>query len=81
MGIIRMKSYKAFFLDGRSSATIDTADKSKVLVAIVLGVEPLKIKKDSQCLDTDEIILALAREIQRKRNSKRTDGFADTCVI
>lgn len=69
--VIRLKSYKTFFDDGKSSATIDHADKSRVFVAVVLGSENLKIQDGDETLDIDGAILALADHIKQARKGQR----------
>ncbi len=67
MKAIRLKSYKTFLDDGRSSVTFGIADKREVFVALILGVESAKITDAKQCLDIDDMILRLAAHIQNQR--------------
>ncbi len=64
---LRLKSYKTFYNDGRSSTTFDIADKSKVFVALIVGSEPACITDVSQYLDVDQVILDMAEAIQKAR--------------
>lgn len=64
---LRLKSYKTYMNDGRSSITFDMRDKSRVFVALILGDEPVKITDESQYLDVDQVILEMAECIQKAR--------------
>lgn len=68
---LRLKSYRTFYADGRSSTTFDIADESRVFVAIILGDEPLKITDDGQYLDIDSAILKMAAHIHRARAARK----------
>lgn len=64
---LRLKSYKTYLNDGRSSTTFDIADKGRVFVALILGDEPACITDESQYLDVDSVILEMAQCIQKAR--------------
>ena len=68
---LRLKSYKTFLNDGRSSKTFDIRDKGRVFVALILGDEPACITDESQYLDVDSIILEMAECIQKARALRR----------
>ena len=67
MDCLRLKSWKTYMSDGRSSATYGPADKNEVAVGIILGYEPLKITDRKNYLDIDSVILKLAAHIKRER--------------
>ena len=72
--IIRLKSYKSFLSDGRSSTTNDVADKTEVLVAVIVGTEPLKIVDDADWLNVDDVILDMAEHIKKLRKIRKAKG-------
>lgn len=79
MRIIRLKRYRTMLPDGRSFAEYD-AVKGKVLVAVIVGSEPLKITDPSQEINVEKIIRdavckADAAQVKRvKVDRKRKDS-------
>lgn len=66
--ILRLKSYKTFLNDGRSSVTYDVT-KGSVAVAVIVGHEPLRLDGNN-ALDVDRVILEMARHIRKCRRNE-----------
>ncbi len=66
--IIRLKSYKTFMNDGRSSVTYGCT-KGFVAVAVILGHESAKYSPNG-AIDVDEVVLSMADHIKRQRALK-----------
>ena len=67
--LVRLKSYKTFMEDGRSSTTMGIKDKKKVFVGLLLGVEPAEIKDKEDYCDTDAVILAKPKKRKKSPQS------------
>ena len=65
--ILRLKRYKTYFFDGRSSVTYD-ALPGRVNVAVIVGSEPLKLGRSKAC-DVDSVIVAMAEHIRKHRRA------------
>ena len=74
--IVRLRRYKTYLSDGRSSVEYVT-DKGFVTVAIVLGHEPLVLTEGSAYVDIDGMILRMAEHILKQRK-KQKHGVAET---
>ena len=68
--ILRLKSYRDYGLDGRSYIECKSTNKSMVLVAVVVGVEPLVMKDGKDECRVDDVILDMAKHIIRNRKSR-----------
>lgn len=72
MEAIRIKKYETWMPDGKSRVTYGVADKSLVLVALVIGVEPLKISDPKDYMNVDDVILKMAAHIRKQRKNRET---------
>lgn len=70
MEAIRLKKYETWLADGRSRVTYGVADKSEVMVALVIGTEPLKIEKPEDYMNIDDVILGAAEHIRKQRRKE-----------
>jgi len=69
--ILRLKRWKTYLTDGRSSVEYD-ASKSKVAVAVIVGFEPAKIGVDDDFINVDDVILDMAKHILKCRAKRKT---------
>lgn len=69
--ILRLKGWRTFMSDGRSSTTFSTADKKQVAVAVIVGYEPAKIEKDDDWFPVDDTIVDMGRHITASRKKKQ----------
>ncbi len=69
--ILRLKRWTTYLADGKSYCGCTTGDKSVVAIAVIVGFEPAKIDDDSQWLNVDDVIVDIAKHIERKRKSRR----------
>lgn len=69
--LIRLKSYKTFLDDGKSSATY-AVDKGCVAIAIIIGYEPAKYD-ENEAVDIDETILDIAKHIKECRKKEKNE--------
>ena len=69
--ILRLKTYRTFMLDGRSSVTYDVS-KGFVAVAVLIGYQPVLLADHKDECPVDDIILDMAKHITaaRKREKK-----------
>lgn len=70
MDVVRLKNYKTYLHDGKSSITYGMDNKKNVIVAVICGVEPAVITEDKQMLDVENIIIEVAKGITEARAEK-----------
>jgi hypothetical protein len=73
MSIVRMKRWKSYFRDGKSSVEYTTGGIDEVAVAVILGFESAKIGPKDREIDAETEILNLADRIRaaRRKIAKR----------
>ena len=74
--LIRLKEYRTFMDDGKSSVTIRHANKKRVFLALIVGDEPARLDSVSECADVDSVILALAEIIKTNRKHEKKSSAA-----
>lgn len=69
--IIRINKYRSIFTDGKGWCEYRTVCKDEVFVAVLIGVEPKKIERESQFADVEGAILRMAENIKAARKIER----------
>lgn len=65
--ILRLKGWRTFLHDGRSSTTYGTRNKKEVAVAVIIGYEPAAPTSSEECVPVDDEIVRLADYIRSER--------------
>ncbi len=71
MEALRLKKYQTYLKDGRGYCEYVSEDKSQVLVALLIGTEPLKIESQDDLLNIDEVVLRMATHIRKVRKADK----------